>query len=180
MGLCYLLSKLLPANRRWNGSKTVSTCGAFLQVGFSTMSATSLAPMMCYKHPNGLRSVLKYPDIICGSDEHTAMLVIGWILLIVFVLGFVTLCTFAVYKESWLQWLGLVRMTLACDRYPKASCVYVCKFVLSYHSFHNAEKLEKQGRLTSDSFWMRKHLNFCMVLTFWPGPWRGPTLSTQE
>ncbi|CAK8998651.1 unnamed protein product [Durusdinium trenchii] len=98
LGLCYLLSKLLPANRRWNGSKTVSTCGAFLQVGFSTMSATSLAPMMCYKHPNGLRSVLKYPDIICGSDEHTAMLVIGWILLIVFVLGFVTLCTFAVYQ----------------------------------------------------------------------------------
>ena len=77
--------------------------------------------MMCYKHPNGLRSVLKYPDIICGSDEHTAMLVIGWILLIVFVLGFVTLCTFAVYQESWLQWLGFVRMTLACGGYRNAS-----------------------------------------------------------
>ncbi|CAK9021800.1 Ephrin_rec_like domain-containing protein, partial [Durusdinium trenchii] len=62
------------------------------------MSATSLAPMMCYKHPNGLRSVLKYPNIICGSDEHTAMLVIGWILLVVFALGFVALCTFAVIQ----------------------------------------------------------------------------------
>lgn len=69
------------------------------------MSATSLAPMMCYKHPNGLRSVLKYPNIICGSDEHTAMLVIGWILLVVFVLGFVALCTFAVIQvRPW--WTG--------------------------------------------------------------------------
>ncbi|CAK9021796.1 Potassium channel GORK, partial [Durusdinium trenchii] len=98
LGFCYLLSKLLPANHHWNWSKAVSTCGAFLQIGFSTMSATSLAPMMCYKHPNGLRSVLKYPNIICGSDEHTAMLVIGWILLVVFVLGFVALCTFAVIQ----------------------------------------------------------------------------------
>ncbi|CAK9078174.1 Potassium channel GORK [Durusdinium trenchii] len=76
--------------------------GAFLQVGFSTMSATSLAPMMCYKHPNGLRSILKYPGVICGSDEHTSMLVIGWLLLSIFVLGFVALCTFAVTRvPSW-------------------------------------------------------------------------------
>ncbi|CAK9077714.1 Ephrin_rec_like domain-containing protein [Durusdinium trenchii] len=94
--LCYGMSRFLPTEHRWILPKTQSTCGAFLQVGFSTMSATALAPMMCYKHPNGLRSVLKYPEIICGSDEHSMILAIGWTFLIVFVLGFVALCTFAV------------------------------------------------------------------------------------
>eukprot|EP00434_Breviolum_minutum_P016955 symbB.v1.2.014958.t1/scaffold1058.1/size194011/5 len=52
--------------------------------------------MMCYKHPNGLRSILKYPGVLCGTADHDMMLVMGWILLTVFVLGFVALCTFAV------------------------------------------------------------------------------------
>ena len=42
----------------------------------------------------------KYPDIICGSDDHTAMLVIGWLLLLIFVLGFVVLCSWAVRQAS--------------------------------------------------------------------------------
>ena len=77
-----------------------SCIGAFLQVGFSTMSATSLAPMMCYKHPNGLRSILKYPGVLCGSADHDLMLVVGWILLTVFVLGFVALCAYAVKMDA--------------------------------------------------------------------------------
>jgi len=102
LALCWSIARVLPTKWRWDGSKVVSTMGAFLQVGFSTMSATSLAPMMCYKHPNGLRSILKYPGVICGSDEHTSMLVIGWLLLSIFVLGFVALCTFAVTRvPSW-------------------------------------------------------------------------------
>lgn len=43
----------------------------------------------------------KYPGVICGSDEHTSMLVIGWLLLSIFVLGFVALCTFAVTRDAW-------------------------------------------------------------------------------
>ena len=98
--MCWGVSKLFPPRYRWSGSKVVSCMGAFLQVGFSTMSATSLAPMMCYKHPNGLRSILKYPGILCGSADHDLMLVIGWILLTVFVLGFLALCTFAVKMDA--------------------------------------------------------------------------------
>lgn len=96
MALCYAVSKLFPKKYHWEGPKVCSTMGAFLQVGFSTMSATALSPMMCYKHPNGLRSILKYPGVICGSSEHDAMLAIAWILLIVFVFGFVVLCVVSV------------------------------------------------------------------------------------
>ena len=60
--------------------------------------------MMCYLHPNGQRSILKYPDVICGSSDHSIMLVAGWLLLCIFVLGFVTLCSFAVWMATrWQQ-----------------------------------------------------------------------------
>ena len=93
--LLWALSKVLPKRKRWDGSKVLSCCGAFLQVGFSTMSATSLAPMMCYKHPNGKRSLLKHPSVLCGSEDHQLMLIMGWLLLTIFVLGFVALCSYA-------------------------------------------------------------------------------------
>ena len=104
LSICWATTQLLPKKRRWDGSKVVSCMGAFLQVGFSTMSATSLAPMMCYLHPNGLRSILKYPDVICGSSDHSIMLVAGWLLLSIFVLGFVAVCGFAVWMATrWQQ-----------------------------------------------------------------------------
>ena len=98
LGLACAVSRLFPKKHHWEWPKVCSTMGAFLQVGFSTMSATSLAPMMCYKHPNGQKSLLKYPGVFCGSADHGAMLVIGWTLLSVFVLGFVALCIFAVMR----------------------------------------------------------------------------------
>eukprot|EP00438_Fugacium_kawagutii_P015408 Skav211236 [mRNA] locus=scaffold180:160442:160924:- [translate_table: standard] len=101
LALGYGVSQLFPKKYRWEGPKVVSTMGAFCQVGFSTMSATALAPMMCYKHPNGLRSILKYPGVICGTSEHTSMLVTAWLLLIIFVLGFVALCSYAVIMDFW-------------------------------------------------------------------------------
>eukprot|EP00438_Fugacium_kawagutii_P006372 Skav220759 [mRNA] locus=scaffold2521:70811:72156:+ [translate_table: standard] len=97
------VSRIFPKKYHWEVPKVVSTMGAFLQVGFSTMSATALAPMMCYQHPNGLRSILKYPGVICGSDEHSTMLAIAWVLLVVFVFGFVALCAYSVYMVIRLQ-----------------------------------------------------------------------------
>ena len=103
LALCFGVSKLFPKKHQWEGPKVCWTMGAFLQVGFSTMSATSLAPMMCYQHPNGQRSIMKYPGVICGSSEHDVMLVIAWMLLMVFVFGFVSLCAFAAYMVPWPQ-----------------------------------------------------------------------------
>ena len=102
--LVYGLTRLFRKKKyHWEIAKVSSTVGAFLQLGFSTMSARSLAPMMCYKHPNGLRSILKYPGVICGSPEHAAMLATGSTLLVVFVVGFISLCTWAVWKVARLQ-----------------------------------------------------------------------------
>ena len=45
------------------------------------MSATSLVPLICYTHPNGQTSNLKNANILCGSEEHTPMLIGGCLLL---------------------------------------------------------------------------------------------------
>lgn len=62
------------------------------------MSAIALAPFMCYTHPNLQQSVLKYPNVICGTGEHASMQVTGGLLLLIGVLGFLALCTFAAVK----------------------------------------------------------------------------------
>ena len=66
------------------------------------MSATALIPLTCYTHPNSQQSLLKYPNIICGSEEHGVMLALGLTLLIVGVFGFLGLCAYAAYMvPSW-------------------------------------------------------------------------------
>ena len=62
--------------------KVRSTIGQFLQVGFSTMSSTALVPLVCYSHPSGQRSNFKNPNIICGSESHTVMVIFGSLLLV--------------------------------------------------------------------------------------------------
>ena len=47
--------------------------------------------------PRLKQSLLKYPDVICGTDEHGKMLAIGICLLIVGVFGFLSLCSYAAY-----------------------------------------------------------------------------------
>ncbi|CAE7690883.1 unnamed protein product [Symbiodinium sp. CCMP2592] len=99
---CHYASRLLPKKLQWEGSKTKSTTGALLQLAFSTMSTISMAPMMCFSHPNGVFSLLKYPSITCGTEDHTVMLIFGVLLLLLGVMGFLAVCTYAVIVvPSW-------------------------------------------------------------------------------
>ena len=74
VGLCYALSQLSCfrkcKSQPWKWPFALNTMGLGLQLGFGTIAAVSLKPMMCYKHPNGRYSVLSYPTIFCGEDGH--------------------------------------------------------------------------------------------------------------
>ena len=69
-----LLTNFIPILKRrklaWEKNKTISTTGQFLQVGFTTMCNVGLMPFMCYRHPTGQESILKYPNVFCGTDDH--------------------------------------------------------------------------------------------------------------
>lgn len=48
----------------------------------------------------GQRSVLKYSGVMCGSSEHGVMVAIGVTLLVVFVIGFLVLCSYAIVQAG--------------------------------------------------------------------------------
>mmetsp|Transcript_54364 Transcript_54364/g.145171 ORF Transcript_54364/g.145171 Transcript_54364/m.145171 type:complete len:1239 (-) Transcript_54364:215-3931(-) len=79
-----ILSQFLPSRLsawRWTRAKSLSTMGQFLQVGFTTMSNIALMPFMCYTHPMGDSSVLKYNSVLCGEGDHSVMVAVGLVLL---------------------------------------------------------------------------------------------------
>ncbi|CAE7297920.1 unnamed protein product [Symbiodinium sp. CCMP2592] len=100
-----LLTNLLLPRRlswlAWQKYKTMSTIGQFCQVSFTTMTNVGLVPFMCYRHPAGVQSVLKYSDVFCFSTEHTLMQCFG-IAILALSGAFLTSCFYFAWKApSW-------------------------------------------------------------------------------
>ena len=100
-----VITNFIPSLRRrglnWEFMKTVNVMGHFLQTGSTTMASFGLLPFMCYDHPNGQQSILKYSGTLCGSRDHISMAIIGASLLVLS-LTFFALCCFAAQKApSW-------------------------------------------------------------------------------
>lgn len=81
----------------WDFYKTICVTGKFLQSGFTTMCNIGLVPFMCFLHPNGRRSILKYPHTFCGSSEHGMMQLFGILVLVLSLTHFI-LCCWASWK----------------------------------------------------------------------------------
>ena len=96
LAFCHAMSWCF--RRPWKIAFTLNTLGLGLQLSFGTTAAVALKPFMCYIHPNGRQSVLSYPSIFCGDQRHGLMLACGIFLLGVFVLGFIGVCCYAVWK----------------------------------------------------------------------------------
>ncbi|CAK9072629.1 unnamed protein product [Durusdinium trenchii] len=90
--IVYLCSKLCRRRFVWTPARTIGLAGKFLQVGFTSMTNLGLMPFVCFRHPNGAYSMLKYSDIICGSGEHVLMQVFGGCLLALGLI-FLSVCT---------------------------------------------------------------------------------------
>ena len=70
--VCYVASRL--RGKAWKLNRVFNTLGTLFAAGFGTMAAVAMQPLMCYQHPNGQSSLLKYPDVICGSTQHSQSL----------------------------------------------------------------------------------------------------------
>ena len=69
-------------DHEYDGYDPAAWCGSVFgccvrQLGFATMVAVAVKPMMCYRHPNGLSSIVEYPDTLCGGRTHASMLMFG-------------------------------------------------------------------------------------------------------
>eukprot|EP00439_Symbiodinium_sp_Y106_P046368 s2809_g5.t3 len=80
--ICGLLSKLGPRKLHFARAKAISTLGQLFQMGFTIIAKTALMPFMCYSHPNGKSSVLRFSDVICWEEQtgHTVMVTFGVIM----------------------------------------------------------------------------------------------------
>lgn len=82
LALFFLLSRAFPKHKKfpapWEFSMTINAAGACFQMGFITMASIAMTPLMCYTHPNGLSSVILYPNVFCWeSAGHTHMLMLA-------------------------------------------------------------------------------------------------------
>lgn len=89
---------------------------AFMKLGFTSLLFTAVQPMICFSHPNGKSSLLKYPNVLCGESEHHKMLAAGIILLSLAIafIGAVWYLTLLVMKSPPQE--GLVNSDLALHR----------------------------------------------------------------
>uniref|UniRef100_A0A7S0B8G9 Tyrosine-protein kinase ephrin type A/B receptor-like domain-containing protein n=1 Tax=Pyrodinium bahamense TaxID=73915 RepID=A0A7S0B8G9_9DINO len=75
IGMSFVFGRFFFVAREVAAIKNVA--GMLLYLGFLPLITSALVPMMCYKHPAGTRSLIKFPAILCGSDIHHAMLAIA-------------------------------------------------------------------------------------------------------
>lgn len=84
--------------RPWKLHFTLNTAGLGMQLGYGTMAAVAMKPLMCYSHPNARQSLITYPSLFCGEREHSFLQVAGISFLTIFVVGFFVICSYAAYN----------------------------------------------------------------------------------
>jgi len=68
--VCFLTHMLqLPTRFRWSWEQVINTKGAFMQLLYSAIAIRATIPMICYQHPQGDRSVMQMPSLVCGAPE---------------------------------------------------------------------------------------------------------------
>jgi len=113
--ILFPLGVALPGRLKMHLSGVINLVGTLSNFVFFPMAATAMRPLICYDHPNGKRSVLSTPEIICGSEEHTPLL-ISSIALLMFI---ASLTAFYVY------------MTM---KMPTLKDINMCKFIINRFS----------------------------------------------
>jgi len=109
----FALTRIWPSNFRpfpslakfckWTWYGTASLIGKFCTVIFPTMVNVGMSPMMCFEHPGGRTSLVKYSNIFCGTGDQAVMLIVGICLLTV-ATAFLALCIWAGFNAPRLSW----------------------------------------------------------------------------
>ncbi|CAK9007773.1 unnamed protein product [Durusdinium trenchii] len=169
--------------KKWVFFKTMNCIGKFLQVGFATFSAVSLQPLMCYHHPNGLHSILKYPSTFCGDSEHVIMIVIGMVLMAIFVVGFFAACSLAAWKmptwslkedHRWVQSFTFLTGKFRLDTWWFGMLLLLRGFALSITVVLGTDRPQVQIALAS----LVMLLYLCALVRVWP--WKARVLNVAD
>lgn len=97
-----------PARFRMRYHETVNVVGTLFQALFIALLLFLLHPFRCYEHPNGMKSMVKYPHIVCDSGEDGMYGIMVAISLSVMVLVILPFFVFYVYHIIRMPELSLV------------------------------------------------------------------------
>ncbi|CAE7502468.1 unnamed protein product, partial [Symbiodinium necroappetens] len=73
--LVHFLFRMLSRGRKL--TDLMASMGQMVVVCFQAVSNLSMVPFMCFRHPTGRHSNLQMLSILCGSDDHAAMMIMG-------------------------------------------------------------------------------------------------------
>lgn len=94
--LCYFVS-MVAGRFRWDHNKLFNTFCHIAQALFIAFMVIGVLPLECYLHPNGERSLTPYPEVVCGTSEHTPLLVFGFLMMTFFLVPFAAICLYGSY-----------------------------------------------------------------------------------
>merc|ERR1719163_1630042 len=93
---------------------TLNLIGLFNSVVFITITSIVAVPFVCYKHPNELTSLRKYPEVLCSlwtsdsdlpkGDAGIAVADHGWMVMLALILAFGTASFYCLVL--WMSWVA--------------------------------------------------------------------------
>jgi len=99
MVLLYMGSTVLHAAvstiSAWEFNKALNSLGQVYTVIFIILATTVSVPFVCYSHPNGEASVIRYPWVLCGSSDQSPLVIISILQLVLFLLPYISLCVYS-------------------------------------------------------------------------------------
>ena len=79
----------ISTNRAHRHPKVINSVFQLYNSIFIGLTAITAVAFQCYSHPNGDSSLVQYPMVLCGSDDHNSIVALSVILLITFVAPFI-------------------------------------------------------------------------------------------
>eukprot|EP00747_Dinoflagellata_sp_TGD_P047274 gnl/TRDRNA2_/TRDRNA2_144915_c1_seq1.p1 gnl/TRDRNA2_/TRDRNA2_144915_c1~~gnl/TRDRNA2_/TRDRNA2_144915_c1_seq1.p1 ORF type:complete len:387 (+),score=26.83 gnl/TRDRNA2_/TRDRNA2_144915_c1_seq1:2-1162(+) len=102
------MAKLSTRVSPWNVHKTLNTLGQVYHTLFVALAGVAALPFQCFTHPNGLKSVVSYPQVICDEGAHRGLATLAVVLIITFVAPFIACCFWGNYvaRQASMSFLG--------------------------------------------------------------------------
>jgi len=96
--ICFCASRMLPSNKHWKIPYVVNTSLVVVQTVLISVTNFSVAPLQCFEHPNGERSMMMYPSIVCFESDYGSFLCLGCVGLVTLIVPFNVGCVVGVVQ----------------------------------------------------------------------------------
>mmetsp|Transcript_33422 Transcript_33422/g.73108 ORF Transcript_33422/g.73108 Transcript_33422/m.73108 type:complete len:1142 (-) Transcript_33422:241-3666(-) len=170
--VAFAIAGLIRPSLAWDVDKTINAMMGVLNGILIVVMRTAMAPMECYKHPNGRFSVARYPDIICDDDGHATLLGMSVMLLLGIIFPFMAAVPWALCRSVQVrsaQRSTVQRFSCLLNRY-RPDCKWWCIIFMLRQVLLAFTPMVNPGDASVQLFYMVIVLSLYLILgsKFWP------------